>query len=154
MTDTRRVELAELLPAERPSDGFTDGPFFPAAASTPNFSGAQTDARLVELWLSGKADSTRRKYVEDLADFLHYVVRKPLGAVSLSDLVEYAEDLAWLHPDAGVPSRIMLCPSRFHFPLVRPARVSQKSTSSSSFPALANLRRPSLPRGRLLVPAG
>ena len=101
MSDTKPLELAELLPAERTSDGLPGGPFVPAAVLTPNFSGAQTDARLVELWLSGKADSTRRKYVEDLAGFLRYVGRKPLAVVTLSDLVEYADDLAWLHPDAG-----------------------------------------------------
>ncbi len=97
-------DLAELLPAERTSD-LPGGPLYPASAPTPNFSGAQTDARLVELWLSGKADSTRRKYTEDLKGFLHYVGRKPLAAVTLSDLVEYAEDLAWLHPGAGTATR-------------------------------------------------
>ena len=102
MTDTVPLDLAELLPAPRPPERTLGGSSgFPVYAPTPNFSGAQTDARLVELWLSGKADSTRRKYVEDLAGFLHYVGRKPLGAVTLSDLVEYAEDIAWLHPDAG-----------------------------------------------------
>ena len=101
MTDTRTADLAELLPAERPSRAFSGEAPLPPAAPTPNFSGAENDARLVELWLSGKADSTRRKYVEDLAGFLHYVGRKPLAAVTLSDLVDYAQDLAWLHPDAG-----------------------------------------------------
>ena len=104
MTDTHAPELADLFPAARPLGGGTLA--LPGYPPTPNFSGAQTDARLVELWLSGKAPSTRRKYLEDLAGFLRYVGRKPLGAITLSDLVEYAEDLSWLHPAAGLATRV------------------------------------------------
>lgn len=50
MTDLRAVELAELLSAARPPDGVA--PAGPSAyPHTPNFSGAQSDVRLVELWL-------------------------------------------------------------------------------------------------------
>ena len=104
MTDPTTVELAEILPAVRTADGGTRA--LPVAPPTPNFSGAETDARLVELWLSGKAPSTRRKYLEDLAGFVRYLGPKPLGAITLSDLVEYAEDLAWLHPEAGPATRV------------------------------------------------
>jgi hypothetical protein len=105
-TARQSLESGELLPYERPPEKLPgripkplDG--HPAYAPTPNFSGAQTDTRLIELWLSGKAPSTRRKYEEDLAGFLHYIGHTPLARITLSELVDYAEDLAWLHPDAG-----------------------------------------------------
>lgn len=105
-TARKSLELAELFPYERPPEkppGRIPEPSegYPVYAPTPNFSGAQTDVRLVELWLSGKAPSTRRKYEEDLSGFLHYIGHIPLARITLSDLVDYAEDLAWLHPDAG-----------------------------------------------------
>jgi integrase/recombinase XerD len=64
----------------------------PAAtpAPMPNLSGAETDGRLVELWLAGKAPSTRRKYAEDLSKFSDFTGGKPLAAVTLSDLHDFA----------------------------------------------------------------
>jgi len=56
----------------------------------PNFSGAQSDERLVELWLARKAPSTRRKYAEDLAKFSDFTGGKPLAGVTLSDLHNFA----------------------------------------------------------------
>jgi len=56
----------------------------------PNFSGAQTDERLVELWLARKAPSTRRKYSEDLLKFRDFTEGKPLSGVTLSDLHDFA----------------------------------------------------------------
>ncbi|PLS84340.1 MAG: integrase [Actinobacteria bacterium] len=56
----------------------------------PNFSGAKTDERLVELWLARRAPSTRRKYAEDLAKFRDFTENEPLAAVTLSDLYDFA----------------------------------------------------------------
>jgi hypothetical protein len=57
-----------LLPAPaKGTPGAAPAPSRPAPM--PNFSGAETDGRLVELWLARKAPSTRRKYSEDLGKF-------------------------------------------------------------------------------------
>ena len=86
------VSAAELVPA--PTRGTPGGPVGgPAAARPqpmPNFSGANTDARLVELWLARRAPSTRRKYAEDLAKFRDFTEGKPLAEVTLSDLHDFA----------------------------------------------------------------
>ncbi|HET7479256.1 MAG TPA: tyrosine-type recombinase/integrase [Rubrobacteraceae bacterium] len=65
-------------------------------APMPNFSGAETDERLVELWLARKAPSTRRKYAEDLAKFRDFTEGKPLSAVTLSDLHDFASFISVL----------------------------------------------------------
>ena len=58
-----------------------------------NWSGADTDARLVALWLQSKRSAgTRRKYAEAAQRFLD-AVGKPLAAVTLSDLLAYGEAL-------------------------------------------------------------
>ena len=109
--------LAEILPAGGPADEIlgSNAPGVPARFSpTPNFSGATTDARLVELWLKGKAPSTRRKYEEDLKSFLLYSGGKPLSAVTLSDLSEFADDLSWLAP-ATQARKLRVMKSLFSF---------------------------------------
>lgn len=75
-----------LVPRQEP----TDGPATLAASAIPNQSGAHTDKRLVELWLARKAPSTRRKYAEDLSKFSDFTEGKPLAAVTLSDLHDFA----------------------------------------------------------------
>ncbi len=66
------------------------------AAPIPNYSGADTDERLVELWLARKAPSTQRKYAEDLSKFADFTKGKPLAAVTLSDLHDFAEFISVL----------------------------------------------------------
>ncbi len=88
------VATTELLP-ER-SDAPVDGPVATRPAPMPNFSGAETDGRLVELWLARKAPSTRRKYAEDLAKFSDFTGGKPLAGVTLSDLHDFAEFISVL----------------------------------------------------------
>ena len=109
--------LAGILPAGGPA-GEVVGPDTPGVpgrfSPTPNFSGATTDARLVELWLKGKAPSTRRKYEEDLKSFLLYSGGKPLSAVTLSDLQEFADDLSWLAP-ATQARKLRVMKSLFSF---------------------------------------
>ena len=66
------------------------------AAPIPNYSGADTDDRLVELWLARKAPSTQRKYAEDLSKFADFTEGEPLAAVTLSDLHDFAEFISVL----------------------------------------------------------
>jgi integrase/recombinase XerD len=85
---------AELIPAHTKGTPGAPGPARPAPM--PNFSGAETDERLVELWLARKAPSTRRKYSEDLAKFRDFTGGKPLSAVTLSDLHDFASFISVL----------------------------------------------------------
>jgi integrase/recombinase XerD len=90
----REAATTELLPAR---EGATPGAVAQVhAAPMPNFSGAETDERLVELWLAGKAPSTRRKYTEDLGKFSNFTESKPLAAVTLSDLHDFASFISVL----------------------------------------------------------
>ena len=110
-------ELAGLLPSGGPAVevlGSVERGVPDRFYSAPNFSGATTDARLVELWLKGKAPSTRRKYEEDLKSFLLYSSGKPLSAVTLSDLSEFADDLLWLAP-ATQARKLRVMKSLFSF---------------------------------------
>ncbi len=60
----------------------------------PDYSGAPDDARLIELWLHGKSEKTKRTYGYDLSSFFGFVgYGTPLRAVTLSDLQAYAESL-------------------------------------------------------------
>ncbi len=63
-------------------------------------SGADTDERLVGLWLHGKSESTVEVYRGALAAFSGFTGGKPLRTVTLSDLQEYADDIA----DAFAPA--------------------------------------------------
>ncbi len=94
MNSEGSVATTELLP-ER-SDAPLDGPVAARPAPMPNFSGAETDGRLVELWLARKAPSTRRKYAEDLAKFSDFTGGKPLAGITLSDLHDFAEFISVL----------------------------------------------------------
>lgn len=96
MSAVREDSATEIL-AARPSD--PDGG--PGAATVhpspmPNYSGAQTDERLVELWLARKAPSTRRKYTEDIGKFSDFTGGKPLAQVTLSDLHDFADFISVL----------------------------------------------------------
>ncbi|MDP9487276.1 MAG: tyrosine-type recombinase/integrase [Actinomycetota bacterium] len=94
MNSKGSVATTELLP-ER-SDAPLDGSVAARPAPMPNFSGAETDGRLVELWLARKAPSTRRKYAEDLAKFSDFTGGKPLAGITLSDLHDFAEFISVL----------------------------------------------------------
>lgn len=65
-------------------------------APIPNYSGAETDGRLFELWLARKAPSTQRKYAEDLSKFVDFTEGKALATISLSDLQDFAEFISVL----------------------------------------------------------
>jgi site-specific recombinase XerD len=64
-----------------------------------NFSGAGSDLRLVELWLSRKSEASRRAYLADLEKFFdvvgdHHGVPRALREITLSDLHEFAASIS------------------------------------------------------------
>lgn len=56
------------------------------------FQHAGSDEELVRLWLSGKAENTRRAYERDLTEFIDYVDR-PVQAITLGDVQAFREHL-------------------------------------------------------------
>lgn len=84
-----------LSPAERLTEVLPDGleaapveiTGFPGVS--PNFSGAASDARLIELWLAGKSPRTRQAYTLDLSRFFDLNGSKPLSKTTLVDLQEF-----------------------------------------------------------------
>jgi integrase/recombinase XerD len=93
-TDVLELErLANLLPAGGPL--LVEGD----AGGIRNFSGAKSDLRLVELWLSGKSASSRRAYFSDLTKFFdvvrdHHGAPRALREITLSDLHEFAASIS------------------------------------------------------------
>jgi integrase/recombinase XerD len=81
---TRRAALAGDDPAARAVE-------VPAGPS-----GAATDGRLIELWLHGKSEATKEAYRSDLSKFLDFTEGKPLRAVTLADVQEFADFIAEL----------------------------------------------------------
>lgn len=59
-------------------------------------SGAETDERLIELWLHGKSQATRAAYTSDLTKFLDFTEGKPLRTVTLADVQGFADFLSVL----------------------------------------------------------
>lgn len=94
MSATRNSVAVELLPT--PEGKVAGEPVMIQPAPIPNYSGAETDSRLVELWLARKAPSTQRKYAEDLNKFLDFTKGKPLAQINLSDLQDFAEFISVL----------------------------------------------------------
>jgi integrase/recombinase XerD len=74
---------------------------------------AETDARLVELWLAGRGAHTRRAYAADAAALLEAIGR-PLRAMTLGDLQDFAAALEHLAP-ASRARRISAVKSLFAF---------------------------------------
>ena len=56
---------------------------------------ADTDDQLIDMWLHGRAERTKRAYGTDVAAFLHFTQR-PLRQVMLNDLQAYQDSLAHL----------------------------------------------------------
>ena len=76
-------------PAPMPS------PVPPRRVAEHDYSGAPDDERLIELWLHGKSEKTKRTYGYDLSSFFGFVgYGTPLRSVTLSDLLAYSESLA------------------------------------------------------------
>jgi integrase/recombinase XerD len=54
-------------------------------------SGATTDGRLIALWLHCKSEATQEAYRSDLAKFIDFTEGKPLRAVTLADVQDFAD---------------------------------------------------------------
>ena len=54
---------------------------------------AETDEKLIELWLHGRSAGTRKAYRADIAAFLN-VVRRPLRELTLGDLQAFQDSLS------------------------------------------------------------
>ena len=61
-----------------------------------NPSGADTDSRLIELWLYGKSEATQEAYRSDLSKFFDFTEGRPLKAVTLSDVQDFADFISEL----------------------------------------------------------
>jgi site-specific recombinase XerD len=66
-----------------------------ATTLPPNVPQAHSDDQLIALWLHGKSEHSQRAYLADVRRFGEFV-GKPLQAVILQDLQEYADSLAGL----------------------------------------------------------
>jgi integrase/recombinase XerD len=92
---------APTTPPSYPQNRNADGTAAPAAL-VPQ---ADTDIRLLDLWLHGRSTATQRAYRADAEAFLAWAA-KPLRAVTLSDLQAYADQLAESQAPASQARRL------------------------------------------------
>jgi integrase/recombinase XerD len=78
-------------------------------------SGATTDGRMVELWLHGKSGATKEAYRSDLAKFIDFTEGKPLRAVTLADVQEFADFISELLAPASQARILAALKSLFAF---------------------------------------
>lgn len=106
--DTALLRLARVLPSGRPmaAQGYI---------GATNFSGAETDARLIELWLTDKSSETQRAYIQDLERFFDFHDGKSLSSVTLADLQEFAEFISVLVAPATASRMLSVLKSLFSF---------------------------------------
>ena len=86
-----------------------------APAAPPGLSGADTDGRLVGLWLHGKSAATVEAYRSDLAKFVDFTGGKPLRAVTLADFQEFADFISELLAPASQARILAALKSLFAF---------------------------------------
>ncbi|MDP9455357.1 MAG: tyrosine-type recombinase/integrase [Actinomycetota bacterium] len=85
------------------------------AGPAPYRSGADSDERLVGLWMHGKGESTKVAYWGALGAFRGFTGGKPLRTVTLADLQEYADDLAEAFAPATQAKLLAAMKSLFSF---------------------------------------
>lgn len=78
-------------------------------------SGAQTDERLVGLWLHGKSEATKEAYRSDLSKFVDFTEGKPLRTVTLADVQEFADFVSELLAPASRARILAALKSLFAF---------------------------------------
>jgi hypothetical protein len=66
---------------------------------------ADTDQRLIELWLYGRAKRTQRAYQADIAAFNRFV-QKPLRQLTLGELQSYQDSLQHLATASQAPAQL------------------------------------------------
>lgn len=68
----------------------------------------EEDRMLVREWLRSKRSAhTRKAYARDITVFYAHTNRKPLRMVTLTDLQDYADALAFVHPELATQSRML-----------------------------------------------
>lgn len=87
----------------------------PGIGLSVDLSGAQTDERLVGLWLHGKSEATREAYRSDLSKFVDFTEGKPLRMVTLADVQEFADFLSELLAPATQARILAAMKSLFSF---------------------------------------
>jgi site-specific recombinase XerD len=78
-------------------------------------SGTATDGRLIELWLHGKSDATIEAYRSDLSKFFDFTEGKPLRAITLSDVQDFADFISELLAPASQARILAALKSLFAF---------------------------------------
>ena len=104
------IERANTLRAEGPGAGLVRAP-----GPSPGLSGADTDGRLVGLWLHGKSAATVEAYRSDLAKFSDFTEGKPLRTVTLADVQEFADFVSELLAPASQARILAALKSLFAF---------------------------------------
>jgi integrase/recombinase XerD len=98
-----RTQGAEVVEVVRTSETSRD------------LSGADTDGRLIGLWLHGKSPATVEAYRSDLAKFSDFIEGKPLGTVTLADVQDFADFLSELLAPASQARILAALKSLFAF---------------------------------------
>ena len=104
------IERANTFRAEGPGAGLARAPI-----ASPGLSGADTDGRLVGLWLHGKSAATVEAYRSDLSKFVDFTEGKPLRTVTLADLQEFADFVSELLAPASQARILAALKSLFAF---------------------------------------
>lgn len=86
-----------------------------APVAPPDLSGADTDGRLIGLWLHGKSEATKGAYQSDLAKFVDFTEGKPLRTVTLADVQEFADFVSELLAPASQARLLAALKSLFAF---------------------------------------
>ena len=102
------VERADIMRAE--GAGLARAPGAP-----PGPSGADSDGRLLGLWLHGKSPATVEAYRSDLSKFVDFTEGKPLRAVTLADVQEFADFVSELLAPASRARILAALKSLFAF---------------------------------------
>ena len=87
----------------------------PTTETSRDLSGADTDGRLVELWLHGKSEATKEAYRSDLSKFLDFTEGKSLRTVTLADVQELADFISELLAPASQARILAALKSLFAF---------------------------------------
>lgn len=78
-------------------------------------SGADTDERLIELWLHSKSKTTQKAYENDLSKLFDFTGGKPLASVTLADLQDFSDLLGEALSPASRARTIAALKSLFSF---------------------------------------
>lgn len=87
----------------------------PTTETGRDLSGADTDGRLIELWLHGKSVATKEAYSSDLSKFFDFTDGKPLKTVTLADVQEFADFISELLAPASRARMLAALKSLFAF---------------------------------------